>query len=115
VTNKTKNSIHKYGVVIRSDEWDNVNSCPLLNIILVYPNKDLFLKTINTIEDPKDAQYICNALVENIQNMGVDNFVQIYTNNASNMRNTSNILRVRYPSISFQGCATYCFDFLLND
>jgi hypothetical protein len=55
MTNKTKNSIHMYGAIICSDEWDNVNSCPLLNIKLVYPNGNLFLKTINTIEDQKDA------------------------------------------------------------
>jgi hypothetical protein len=55
MTNKTKNSIHKYWAVICSNEWDNINSCALLNIILVYPNRNLFLKTINTIEDRKDA------------------------------------------------------------
>jgi hypothetical protein len=115
VTDKTKNSIHKYGAIICSDEWDNINICPLLNIILVYPNRNLFLKTIDTIKDLKDAQYICIALVEYIKNMGVDNFLQIYMDNASNMRNTSNILRVCYPSLYFQGCATHCFDLLLND
>ncbi len=93
----------------------NVNNCLFLNIILVYPNKNLFLKTINTIGDWKDAQYTCNALVEYIQNMVVDKFVQIYTENASNMWNTSNILKVHYPIIYFQGCATHCFDLLLND
>ncbi len=101
MTNKIKNSIHKYGVIICLDEWDNINNCPLLNIILVYPNRNFFLKTINTIEDWKDAQYICNALVEYIQNMAMDKFVQIYTDNASNMWNTSNILRVHYPIIYF--------------
>jgi hypothetical protein len=115
MTNKTKNSIHKCGAVICLDEWENVNSCPLLNIILVFPNKYLFIKTSNTIYDQKDAQYICNALVEYIQNMGVDNFVQIYTDNASNMQNTLDILRVHYPSLYFQSCATHCFDLLLND
>jgi hypothetical protein len=55
LTNRTKNAIHKYGAIICSDEWDNINSCFLLNIILVYPNGNLFLKTINTIEDWKDA------------------------------------------------------------
>ncbi len=44
----------------------------------------MFLGAINTTKDQKDAQYICNALVEYIQNVGVDNVVQICTNNICN-------------------------------
>jgi hypothetical protein len=47
--------------------------------------------------------------------MGVDNFVQICTDNAFNMRNTLDILKVCYPSLYFESCATHCFNFLLND
>ncbi len=89
------NSIHKYGVTICSDGWDNINNHLLLNIMFVCSNQDLFLETINIIGDQKDAQYICNAMVEYIQNVGVENVVQICMDNASNMHNASNILKVR--------------------
>ncbi len=51
VINRSKSSIHKHGVTICSDGWDNINSCPLLNIVLICPNKDLFLGAIDTIKD----------------------------------------------------------------
>jgi hypothetical protein len=43
--------------------------------MFVCSNKDLFLGNIDTTWDYKDAKYICNALVEYIQNVGVDNVV----------------------------------------
>jgi hypothetical protein len=55
VIKRTKNSIHKYGVTILLDGMDNANSPPLLNIMFICSNKDLFLKAIDTIGDWKDA------------------------------------------------------------
>jgi hypothetical protein len=83
--------------------------------MFVCPNKDLFLKAIDTTRDRKDAQYICNALIKYIQNMGVDNVVHICMDNASNMQSASNMLRFRYPTIYFQGCAAHYLDLLLGD
>ncbi len=114
MTNKIKNSIHKYGATICSDGWDNINSCPLVNIMFICPNGDFFLEAIDTTRDQKDAQYICNALVEHIQNVGVDNVVQICIDNASNMQSALDILKVRYPTLYFQGCAAHFFDLLLG-
>jgi hypothetical protein len=42
----TKNSIHKYGGTICLNGSDNINSYPLLNIMLDCLNEDLFLGTI---------------------------------------------------------------------
>ncbi len=115
MADRTKNSIQKYGAIICSTKWDNINNHPLLNIMLVCPNEDLFLEAIDTTMDQKDAQYICNALAEYIQNVGVDNVVHICTDNASNMQSASDMLRVRYPTIYFQGCVAHYFDLLLGD
>jgi len=50
----TKNSIHKYGGTICLNGWDNVNGCPLLNIMFDCSNEDLFLGTVNMTRDWKD-------------------------------------------------------------
>jgi hypothetical protein len=82
--------------------------------MFICPNGDFFLEAIDTTRDQKDAQYICNALVEHIQNVGVDNVVQICIDNASNMQSALDILKVRYPTLYFQGCAAHFFDLLLG-
>jgi hypothetical protein len=55
-------------------------------------NDDVFIGSIDTIGEQKDAHYICNALVGYIKTIGVDNIVQICTDNVSNMKNVANFL-----------------------
>jgi hypothetical protein len=58
-----QNSIHKYGVTVYSNGWDNVARHPLLNVMFACPNGDVFLGAINTLGECKDAHYIYDALV----------------------------------------------------
>jgi hypothetical protein len=51
------------------------------------PNGDVFLGVIDTTKECKNAHYICNALVKYIETIGMDNIVQIYIENFSNMVN----------------------------
>ncbi len=73
--NRTWNSIHKYGMTICSNGWDNFTQCPLLNVMFDYPNVDVFIGAIDTTWEHKDAQYIHNALVWYIESVGVENIV----------------------------------------
>jgi hypothetical protein len=57
-TTQLGDSLHKYGVTLCADGWDNVHSRPLLNIIQTGTLGDLFLGTIDTTGEHKDAQYI---------------------------------------------------------
>jgi hypothetical protein len=101
----TRNLIHKYGATICSYGWDNIAQHPrLLNMMIACPSSDVFIGSIDTIGERKDAHYICNTLVGYIKTIRVNNIVQICTNNLSNMKNAY-----------FQGCVTHCLDLLLED
>jgi hypothetical protein len=56
------NLIHKYGATICS--CDNVAWHPLLNVMFACPSGDVFIGSIDTIGEQKDAQYICNDWVD---------------------------------------------------
>jgi hypothetical protein len=58
VIEKTKHSIHKYGATICSNGWDNIAQRQLLNEMLVCPSGDVFIGSINTTGERKDANYI---------------------------------------------------------
>jgi hypothetical protein len=62
VIKRTWNSIHKYGTTICSDGWDNVAWCPLLNVMFACPSGDVFISSIKSTREWKDAHYIYNAL-----------------------------------------------------
>jgi hypothetical protein len=52
----------------------------------VYPYNDVFITSIDTTREQKDGHYIYNALVRYIKTIGINNILQICTNNVSNMQ-----------------------------
>ncbi len=105
VTERTQNAICKYGATICFNGWDNVDC----------PNGDVFIGSIDTIGEWKDTYYICNALGGYIKTIGIDNIVQICTNNVSNMKSVTDLLICHFPSLYFQGCVVHYLDLLLED
>jgi hypothetical protein len=79
------------------------------------PNGDVFIGSIDTIGERKDAYYICNALGGYVKTIGVDNIVQICTNNALSMKSVIDLLICHFPSLYFQGCVAHYLDLLLED
>jgi hypothetical protein len=79
-----------------------------------YPNNDVFISFIDTTRDQKDGHYICNALVGYIKTIGINNIVQICTNNVSNMQNVINIIICYFPSFYFQGYGIHYLDLPLE-
>ncbi len=86
----------------------------LSNVMFPCPNGNVFIGAIDKIREHKDAQYICNALVGYIENIGMDNIVQICINNALNMWNATKLLICHFLGLYFQGCATHCLDLMEN-
>jgi hypothetical protein len=62
VIEKMQNSIHKYEITICYDGWDNVAWHPLLNVMFACSSGNVFIGSIDTNAEQKDAHYICNAL-----------------------------------------------------
>jgi hypothetical protein len=70
--------------------------------MFVSPSGDVFIRSIDTIKKYNDAHKICNALVEYIETVGVNDIVQICIDNASNMKSVPNLLLHCFPSLYFQ-------------
>ena len=115
VAEKTRAPIHKYGVTICSDGWDNVTHRPLMNVMLSCTSGEVFLGSIDTTGECKDATYVANCMGDYIDEIGAQNVVQVCTDNAANMLATGALLVRRFPHIYFQGCAAHALDLLLED
>jgi hypothetical protein len=70
-------SLHKYGITLCANGWDNVQSRPLLNIIQIGKRRALFLGTIDTTGEHKDSQYIAEQINTFVATVGSHNVVQI--------------------------------------
>lgn len=115
VREKTKAPIHKYGVTICSDGWDNVTHRPLMNVMLACTSGEVFLGSIDTTGECKDATYVANCMGDYIDEVGAQNVVQVCTDNAANMLAAGALLLRRFPHIYFQGCSAHALDLLLED
>ncbi len=102
ITKRMWNSIHTYGLTNCSNGWNNVAQHPLLNVMFACPNGDVFLGSIDTIGEWQDAHYICNTLVRYIETIGINNIVQICTNNVSSMKNVADLLFVIFQVFIFE-------------
>ncbi len=106
---------HKYGTTIYYNDWDNVAQHPLLNVMFSFPSGNVFIGSIDTTRERKDAYYKCKALGGYIKTIGVDNIVQICKNNVSSMKSATNLLICCFPSLYFQGYVAHYLDLLLED
>ncbi len=75
---------------------------------------NVFIGSIDTTREQKDAHYICNALVGDIKTIGIDNIVQIYTNNALSMRSAADLLIYHFPNLYYQSYTIHYLDLLLE-
>jgi hypothetical protein len=82
---------------------------------LACPNGDVFIGSIDTSREWKDAHYICNALGGCNKNIGVNNILQISKDNVLNMKSVIDLLIHCFPGLYFQGCVARCLDLLLED
>jgi hypothetical protein len=114
-TTQLGDSLHKYGVILCADGWDNVQSRPLLNIIQTGTRGNLFLGTIDTTGEHKDAQDIAEQIITFVAKVGSHNVVQICTDNAATMANAGHMVMQSNPHMYVQGCAAHCLDLLLED
>jgi hypothetical protein len=74
----------------------------LLNVMFAYPISNVFIGSIDTIRELKEAWCICNALGGYIETIRVDNIVQICTNNASSMKSVVNLLICHFQVFIFK-------------
>ena len=69
-------------VSIVSDGWTNTTRYPLINFMVSSHNGSVLLKAVDSLEKYKDAQYMGELFIKVIEEVGVDNCVQIITDNA---------------------------------
>ena len=88
---------------------------PLLNVVQCGINGNLFLRTIDTIGNNKDHQYIADQICPSLEKVGVHNIVQVYTDNALVMTVVSHHILQSTSHLYVQRCIAHCLDLFLED
>ena len=91
--------IETYGMFLYSDGWDNIVHCPLMNIMLYCPSRDIFVDSVDTLGNKKTKEYTTEELKRYIKEIGLIQVSQICTDNAANMLGALNSVVEMYPHI----------------
>ena len=102
------------GVSIVSDGWKDCKNRPLINVIVVCPKGAMFLKAVDCEGQVKDANFIAQLLIESIEFVGVDNVVQVITDNAKVCKAAGALVEARYEHIFWTPCTVHSLNLVMK-
>eukprot|EP00253_Pinus_taeda_P022485 PITA_22485 len=103
------------GCTVMFDGWIDRKGRTLLNFSVHCSKGTMFIKSLDASEHIKDAATICELLDGFIRETGVQNVVQVITDNAANYVSAGKMLMERHPTLFWTPCAAHCLDLLLED
>ncbi|XP_059068694.1 uncharacterized protein LOC131056578 [Cryptomeria japonica] len=103
------------GCTILSDGWTDSRNRTLINFLVASGGPLVFLKSIDASNQVKNAETLCNMLDEVVTEVGVQNVVQVVTDNVVAYVAIDKLLQARHPSLFWSPCVAHCLDLLLED
>ncbi|XP_059067661.1 uncharacterized protein LOC131858439 [Cryptomeria japonica] len=87
----------------------------LIDFLVASGGQVVFLKSIDALDEVKNAETLCNMLDEVVTEVGVQNLVQVVTDNAAAYVAAGKLLQARHPTLFWSHCVAHCLDLLLED
>eukprot|EP00253_Pinus_taeda_P024138 PITA_24138 len=103
------------GCTVMSEGWTDRKGRTLLNFLVHCPKGTMFIKSLDASEHIKDVATICELLDGFILEIGVQNVVQVITDNAANYVSIGKMLMERHPTLFWTSCGAHCLELLLED
>jgi hypothetical protein len=105
----------EYGCTLMSDGWTDMSGRHLMNFLANSPEGTFFLGTSNVSAESVDANLVAKLLGEQIEAIGLENVVQVVSDNGSNYKAGGRLLMDQYPTLYWTPCAAHCLDLMLED
>eukprot|EP00253_Pinus_taeda_P034700 PITA_34700 len=97
------------------DGWTDRKGSTLLNLLVDFPKGTMFIKSVDASTHIKNAATSCELLDGVFREIGVQNVVQIITDNATNYVSVNRMLMERHHTLFWTLCATHCIDLMDDD
>ncbi|KAL0917971.1 hypothetical protein M5K25_013083 [Dendrobium thyrsiflorum] len=102
------------GVTIMSDEWSDMKSRSLINILVNNPYGTVFLRSIDASDEVKNADFIFNLLEGVVEEIGEQLVVRVVTDNASAYKAAGHMLMEKRKHLYWTPCVAHCIDLILE-
>ena len=96
------------------DGWTGPTRLSIINFMVYSKGSTVFLKLVDASNNIKDHKYIYKLLKNVIKEVGVDNVVQIVTNNRSMFVKTWKVLMKKF-NLYWIPCVAHCIDLMFED
>ncbi|KAL1326255.1 hypothetical protein AAHE18_13G215200 [Arachis hypogaea] len=104
------------GVTIVADGWTDTQRRPLVNFMAISEGGPIFLKAVDgSLERNKDRFYMARLFKEAIKEVGVQNVVQIITDNASVCKAAGLLIEQDYDNIFWTPCVVHTLNLALKN
>jgi hypothetical protein len=110
-----KESWELHGCSVMTDAWTDKRGRGVMNLVVHNAYGVYFLDSVDCSAVKKDGRYIFELVDKCIEEIGVQNVVQVVTDNARPNEAAVSLLRAKHPSIFWNGCAAHTIDLMLED
>ncbi|XP_058741686.1 uncharacterized protein LOC131614076 [Vicia villosa] len=98
-----------------SDGWTDQKRRTIINFLVNSPMGTLFLKSIDASRISKTSDKVFKMLDDIVEEVGVENVVQVVTDNAANYKLAGQMLMDKRNMLYWTPCAAHCIDLMLED
>ncbi|XP_058210432.1 uncharacterized protein LOC131322890 [Rhododendron vialii] len=102
------------GCSIMTDAWTDRKRRSIMNLCVNCKQGTCFLSSKEDSEVSHTGVYIFDYIDKFIEDIGVQNVVQVVTDNASNNMAAADLLKIKRPNIFWTSCATHTINLMLE-
>ncbi|XP_066381570.1 uncharacterized protein [Miscanthus floridulus] len=103
------------GCTVMTDAWTDKRGRGVMNLVVHSAYGVCFLDSVDCSAVKKNGRYIFELVDRCIKEIGVQNVVQVVTDNARPNEAATSLLKAKHPSIFWNGCAAHTIDLMLED
>ncbi|CAN1318883.1 hypothetical protein LINPERPRIM_LOCUS30992 [Linum perenne] len=104
-----------FGCTIMADGWTDNRQRSLINFLIYSPKGISFVKSVDASGFPKTGKKLFELFDSVIQWVGVQNVVQVVTDNAANYVAAGKMIHSRYKNIYWTSCVAHTVNLVFKD
>ncbi|CAN6700547.1 unnamed protein product [Malus baccata var. baccata] len=111
--NKLRSKWETNGCTIMCDGWTGPTRLSIINFMVYFKGKTIFLKSVDASNHIKNYKYIYKLLRDVIMEVGEHNVVQVVTDNGSAFVKAGKKL-MKHHNVFWTSCAAHCIDLMFE-
>ncbi|XP_060191665.1 uncharacterized protein LOC132621420 [Lycium barbarum] len=104
-----------FGCSIMMDKWTARTGKMIINVLVNSPKGSLFLESIDASDSSTDSIKMFSLFQSTVEKIGLENVVQVVTDNAAENVKAGAMLKGMFPNIYWTPCAAHCINLMFGD